>query len=232
MSGVSQSTLERWLERYTNFKIEFMNEDGTKTRRYLDIPYYQTIGSAYGGKNSPSEIEAYILSANENWDGDTLKSSSVLQDFVDDKDNLVETGIDCSGLVYYCVNEASYNDLVKKQFNNTSYGNGVSASSLSSSSNGTKITQAKDMVPGCTMRMDSGGHVAVIYEVVKDSSGTVTKIRYAHSNPSKGPHKAYIKIGDEDQDLDGSSQTWYDSAYSNSTAKGYYNYTILLKSLE
>jgi hypothetical protein len=82
------------------------------------------------------------------------------------------------------------------------------------------------------MRSDGGAHVLVIYDVVKNSSGVVTKIRYAHSNGSMGPHKGYVSIGDQNQDLDGSSQTWHDDAYTSSTAKSLYNYTILLDSLE
>ena len=52
-------------------------------------------------------------------------------------------------------------------------------------------------------------------------------ITYAHSNGSKGPHLGYINIGNENEDLNSSSQTWYDTAYTSSQAKSLYNYTVI-----
>lgn len=42
----------------------------------------------------------------------------------------------------------------------------------------------------------------VVHGVVKNSDGVVTKIKYTHSNGSKGSHASWIKIGDETKDLD------------------------------
>lgn len=111
------------------------------------------------------------------------------------------------------------------------YANGVLASSLSGTSNGTQKTRAQDMVVGCTMQTAGGAHVIVIYQVDKNSSGIVTKIHYAHSNSTKGPHTGYITIGDSTKDLKDANQTWYDIAYTDAVAKDYYNHTILLSSL-
>jgi len=73
--------------------------------------------------------------------------------------------------------------------------------------------------------------VLVVHGVVKNSDCVVTKIKYTHSNGSKGSHASSIKIGDETKDLDASVQTWSDSAYSDSQAKQLYNYTIKLNCL-
>jgi len=45
--------------------------------------------------------------------------------------------------------------------------------------------------------------------------------------PGAIPHKGYIDIGDENQDLDGSAQTWHDISYTDQKAKELYTYTIL-----
>jgi len=221
-----ESILLTNIEKYTDFKVDFYNENtGRRTVRGLSLPY------AWAGKNTPNGIENVITSEPTNWDGDDLKSSSVLQVFVDNNED--DTGIDCSGFAYYVLNETTDDDDVMEQFDNTSYEDGVNAMTLTDTSKGTVITKAKNIVPGCLIRTNNGGHVVVVYEVEKNAYGVVTKIWYAHSNSTYTPHKASITIGDEEQDLDGSSQTWSDPGFSNPNyLHSTYNHTILLDSVE
>lgn len=188
----------------------------------IQLPYKN------GKKNTPDAIKAKISA----WAGSSKKTASEIQKYVTDHPD--QTGVDCSGLVYYALNEAS-SGAVKTYFEGVfpndkplSYANGVLASHLSNEAYGTKITVANDIKPGCTIRSDGGKHVLVIHSVNRNSAGNVTSIVYAHSNSSKGPHHAYIDIGDPTKDLDDASQTWHDIAYTDAVAKGYYNYTVLL----
>lgn len=189
---------------YTNMVIEGIR---------IQLPYRM------GGKNVPSAIKSSLIASG--------KSGTALQEWA--TANSTKTGVDCSGLVYYTINEAS-GGAVRSYFENAlsignlSYAYGISAANLTSEKYGKKITKAKDMVPGCLMRSDGGGHVLVITGV----SGT--RIDYTHSNGSKGSHTGYITIGDPNSDL-AAAQTWYDSAYTDSKTKGLYNYTILLNCL-
>ena len=133
-------------------------------------------------------------------------------------------------MVYYVLNEAS-NGAVRPYFESVfpnengghlPYFWGISAASLTDTKHGVQITRAADMVPGCTMRSANGGHVLVITGV------SAKRIDYTHSNSSKGPHAAYISIGNPNVDLKDSAQTWHDTEYTDSRAKSLYNYTVLL----
>ncbi|PQQ68226.1 VWA domain-containing protein [Acetivibrio saccincola] len=200
--------LKRLVEEYTDFNI-----NGVKVK----LPYYQTVGTRYGGKSTPEQIRNFIL-------GKTTDPSK-FQSVADDPENRHKVGVDCSGLVAYVLNEAT-EGAIHKTHGQTGYANGISAAALTNTKLGQKITRAKDIVPGAIMNTDDGGHVIVIYEVVK-TNGKVTQIKYAHSNGKHGPHKGYIDIGDENQDLDGSAQTWHDISYTDQKAKELYTYTIL-----
>lgn len=193
--------------------------DGTK----IPFPYY------YGGKNTPSEIKSTIQA----WIGSSTKTATEVKTYVNG--NPSKTGIDCSGLVYYALNEATsgavrsfFEDKLKLP-GQLVYRHGITALNLTNSSYGTQITAAKDVKPGCIIRFDDGKHVIVIHSVNKNSAGVVTSIVYAHSNDDEGPHHATITIGDQSKDLNHSSQTWNDVAYSDSYAKSKYNYTLLLE---
>lgn len=197
---------------YTNFAIYG-----------IQIPYLN------GAKNTPAQI----LDAINAWRGTSQKTTAEIQTWVNN--NTSKTGVDCSGLAYYVLNEASGGE-VRTYFEgkfgrSLPYGYGILAANLTSTSYGEKKTKAKDMTPGCLMRSDGGGHVLVIHTVSKDSSGKVSRIYYTHSNSGYGPHSGIITIGDENQDLNGSAQTWSDAAYTNATAKNLYTYTILLECL-
>jgi hypothetical protein len=224
--GLFQSHLENLQANYTSFKVRTsILEDGIERVSYssiIQLPY------KLGAKNLPTTINSYLRSLCTYSNGSFNKTTAEIQQLANSAP--ASTGVDCSGLVYYVLNEASYG-AVNKQFN-VSYAYGVSASNLTSTVYGSTKTLAKTIVPGCTFRMDNGGHVAVVYKVEKNSSNVVTRIRYAHSNGSKGPHTAYINIGNENLDLKSSSQTWYDSAYSDATAKSLYNYAILLNCVQ
>lgn len=187
----------------------------------IKLPYY------LGGKKTPDQIRTAIT----NWGGSS-KTAAEIQTYV--TNNPSTTGIDCSGFAYYVLNEATSGD-VRTYFENKlnlagklSYAYGISASNLTSTAYGTKITAAKDIKPGCVINSDNGGHILVVHSVNKNSAGVVTSIVYAHSNPSYGPHHASINIGDQNKDLNDASQTWNDQAYTDATAKSLYTYTLLL----
>ncbi len=201
MSFVTE--LNKKCQEYTNMVI-----GGTR----IQLPY------AMGRKNLPSEIRSKLLA--------TGKSGTELQKWADSNPEAV--GVDCSGLVYYVLNEAA-NGAVRSQFekdlkeSNLSYSYGIQALHLTDTSHGKKITRAADMVPGCVMRSDGGGHVLVITGV------SSTRIDYTHSSGHYGPHAGYISIGNPNADLKDSAQVWHDEAYTDSKAKAYYEYTVLLE---
>lgn len=192
-------------QEYTNVVIE-----GT----IIQLPYHM------GGKNVPSAIKSSLIA--------TGKLGADLQMWA--TDNPAKTGVDCSGLVYYAINEAS-NGAVRNYFekaltmSNLSYEYGINAATLTNISYGKKITKAKDLTPGCLMRFANGTHVLIITGV------TETQINYTHSNGSKGPHTGHITIGDSNADLDAAAQTWHDIAYTDLQAKDYYDYAIQLDCL-
>lgn len=190
--------------------------DVTYQGQKIKIPYYKTpFGTKlYGGKKTPLEIKQYL---------DKQKPVGDLQKFINRKKRY--TGIDCSGLVAYVLNESSNGKLLEHW--NTTYAFGIPASKLTNISQGKLINKASDIVAGCTMRTAKGRHVIVIYDVIR-TNGIVTAIKYAHSNGSKAPHKGYVEIGDPTKDLGHQSQTWHDIAYTDKQAKKYYNHTILL----
>lgn len=188
----------------------------------IKLPYH------LGGKKTPDQIRTAIT----NWGGSS-KTATEIQTHVSNTPSTY--GIDCSGLVYYALNEAS-SGAVRTYFESKlsaseplTYAHGITARNLTDTAYGTKITAAKDVKPGCIMRTDDGGHVIVIHSVNRNSAGVVTSIVYAHSNSSKGPHHGFITVGDQTKDLNDSSQTWNDAAYTDATAKNLYNYTLLLE---
>lgn len=192
----------------------------------IKLPYY------LGGKKTPEQIKTAIT----NWGGFS-KTAAEIQTQV--SSNPSTYGIDCSGLVYYALNEAS-SGAVRTYFENKlnsagllTYAYGISARNLTNTAYGTKITAAKDIKPGCTIFMyddtKNSNHVIVIHSVNKNLSGVITSIVYAHSNGSEGPHHEFITIGDQTKDLNDSSQTWNDTAYTDAGAKNLYRHTLLLE---
>ena len=145
------SNLVQQCSKYTDFPIS-----GIK------LPYQ------LGAKNTPAQI----LKAINDWRGTASKTTAQIQTWVNS--NKGKTGIDCSGLVYYCLNEASGGS-VRTYFENQlglngslTYGYGISAANLTSTSFGAKKTKAKNITPGCTIRFDNGGRVLVVHGVVKN----------------------------------------------------------------
>ena len=216
-----QTLLTSKIREYTPFKLTY----NTITRE-LKVPYY------YGGKKTPEQIKTALLS-NPAVFASTggLKTAGEIQTIMNSDKS--KYGVDCSGFAYYVLNEAS-GGAVMAQFGAT-YANGVSAASLTSSNNGTVKTKAKDIVAGCTIGLT--GHVMVVSSVVKGSDGRVIQINYHHSETTSKPggqdcvNAGYITVGDENQDLNGSAQTWLDTYDYGSALKSIYVRTILLSSL-
>jgi len=199
--------------------MSFVTELNKKCQEYTDMVVNGTkiqVPYRWSKKNLPADIRR-VLSA-------TGKAGAELQQWADNHKD--DTGVDCSGLVYYALNEAS-NGAVRSYFENKiggslTYNWGISAEELTDTKYGAQITRAADIVPGCTMRSDNGKHVLVITGV------SAKRIDYTHSNSGKGPHAAYISIGNPNADLKDSAQTWHDSTYTDGEAKAFYNYTVLL----
>lgn len=223
------ATIRAYTDEYTNFQV---SKNGVT--RTLQIPYY------LGGKKTPAEIKNYILSNSKCFNGSALKTESEIEAIM--SQNLSNCGVDCSGLVYYALNEAS-NGAVRTYFERTyskysgllSYAYGLGTGYLTSKTDGTTITKAGSIVPGCTIRFKAAqgsttDHVLVVYGTY--NIGGQYTIRYAHSSGGTGPHNGYITIGNLDADLDDDSQTWYDSEYNDSNMKNRYDYTILLNCIK
>ena len=197
--------LKGHIEEYVDFKC-----DGVRVK----IPYH------YGGKNLPEQIRQNLRAG--------ATSSAQYQTYADNHTSL--TGVDCSGFVAYVLNETTGGAILANW--GKKYSDGISAAAQTATSQGTVISKAKDVAPGCTIRTADGGHILVVYKVVKVNN-VVTEIHYAHSNGDYGPHKAYIKIGNENKDLADTTQEWIDIldgkvVYTDAKAKNLYNYTLML----
>lgn len=211
--SLSYSRLKREVEKYTRF---------TCGSYQIDIPY------GFACKNTPELIYDFLQRKAGGSFGNVTERElqSIADKYGEDRVYGEGSGVDCSGFVYYCLNEASGGDL-KAAVGGYSYRHGVNAQSLTSSTyaSGRTFGRAQDVTLGATIYTYANQpHVLVVTDVIYNSSGLVTKIKYAHSNGSHGPHEAYIEIGNPFMDLDASEQKWVDVAYSDSSAKRYYRH--------
>lgn len=203
--------------------MNFATELITKCREYTNMVIGDTrvqIPYKMGGKHAPARIKSILV--------ETKLSGEALQRWA--SANPTKIGVDCSGLVYFALNEASEGK-VMEQFGGTSYAYGVNAASLTDTVNGIRFTKAADMLPGCTIRWANATHILVVTEVIVCSKNYVSQINYTHSSSGIGPHEGYIMIGDPEADLNVAAQIWYDAGYTDADCKRYYNHTILLNSL-
>lgn len=252
---MSFTNLLTFIEQYTNMRLSSDLQDGSHQYRYVNATYGKNSSGipTAGNKKLPQEISNYLLyNRPSNYGGPVIDStgnfkmsSSEIQTIMDSTAESNSCGVDCTGFAYYVLNEAS-SGKVRQRFEitqpgQTSYANGIYTMNFyeyntcktgNDGNYGTLIKTAKYVVPGAVMCTANGDHIIVIYNIVKDSYGKVTKIEYAHSNGSKGAHKGYIIINDENQNLGASCQQWVDIAYTDSQAKGYYNYTYMLNCLK
>lgn len=212
--------------------MSFYTDLVTKIKEYTKFTvngYSIKIPYCLGAKNTPDEILDFI-----NTKISSTSSQSFIQSQMDKYKGTTSspgsTSVDCSGFVYYVLNEAT-DGAVRDYFEekiggNLPYSTGIWSGNLTSTSYGDKIIHPKDLHAGCTIAWDA--HVLVVSGVTKNSSGTVTKVWYAHAT---GPvHSGYIKIGDEDGTLgdDQNSNIWVDDYYSNSTCQSRYMHCLLL----
>ncbi|MFZ2540071.1 MAG: NlpC/P60 family protein [Oscillospiraceae bacterium] len=189
----------------------------------IQLPY------SYAKKWTPAQIYTNIT----NLLGASAATSSIAVVQQTATTNPERCGLDCSGLTYYCLNEASNGTartFYEQKLNlsgTLSYAYGISAANMTKVTFGTKITKANDVKPGDLIRFNNGGHVGIIYETEKNENA-VTKVRYAHSNGSYGPHKAEITIGNVNNDIGGIGQIWNDPAYTQEYVHSIYEYVIRL----
>ena len=192
--------------------------DFTMSGQKIQLPY------RWAGKLTPAQIRTNLTALVNNNPDESPQTLAT--------GHIKECGVDCSGLVYYCLNEAA-NGTVRTFFEaklnlpgTLSYAYGISAAHMTNSAYGTVITCANDVKPGDVIRFDNGGHIGVIYEVEKAGS-TVCRILYAHSSGDKGPHKGIITVAAPDADINDARQTWkdWDELYAPHL-KSLYNYVL------
>ncbi|MBP3610124.1 MAG: hypothetical protein J6J42_07310 [Lachnospiraceae bacterium] len=214
--------------------MSFLTNLNVKCMEYTQFTYNgMSIKIPYRlkGKATPEEMREAISA----WAGTQSKTQAEVQEYVSANKKIF--GLDCSGFVYYVLNEAT-GGAVREYFEakkggTLSYAYGILASELSNIDYGTKITMAKDIKPGCTIQVKKGAHVMVVHSVNKNAEGVVTSIVYAHSDDVGASHHGYINIGDETKDLNHASQTWRDTAYTNPAyLQTVYTHTVLLKPVQ
>lgn len=212
--SISATTLRKEIEKFTDF---------TCGPYSIKIPYY------LGGKNTAEKIEENLVDLC----GGTVEgvNQSKMQQLANNNKSLC--GVDCSGFVFTVLDRASSGELKKVHTGGILNTNArtLTEHGKSTPSNGYLAKRAADIVPGTMICTDAGGHILIVYDVIKSAGGVVTEIRYAHSNGSMGPHKGYIKIGNQSNELDSSSQTWVDDAYTDSEAKRLYCHSYNIKFL-
>ena len=112
------------------------------------------------------------------------------------KNEDVELGIDCSGLVLRVIDKATNgkaSDYYRKNIETLNkvkdvVNYGVTAANLTSSKYSTKTSQLSEVKPGDYIRFSDGKHIGIIYKVEGDT------IYYAHSSNKKGPHLGTITV--------------------------------------
>lgn len=202
--GYKDETLLQEIKKWTNYKYNNVK---------VKIPYYQTEGDIYGGKNSLDKITNYISTY---FRGDD-SSASQLQTFINN--NKPKCGIDCSGFVYHVLNKVTNGQFsadMGKTVDNTNV-----AHILSKSYTISDMTEVrpKDLIFFYDSS-DNSRHIAVIYEVqyrknIDTNQYVPFTILYAHSSygGETGPHFGQLSLTDPN-DLGNCS--WYDSTESYS----------------
>ena len=209
VESVDQERLKELCLEYTDFYME--NEK-------IQLPY------RWAGKLTPSKIRENLTVLAQKNPGQSLQALAAAHP--------VECGVDCSGLVYFCLNEAA-GGKVRTYFEDKlglpgvlSYAYGISAANMTNSAYGTVLNRAQDVRPGDVIRFDDGGHIGVIYEV-ETADGIVEKIYYAHSSGDKGPHRGVITVVVPEANLNDPRQSWEDwDAFYAPVIKSLYNYTL------
>ena len=221
-SQINWNAFHQALEAYCNFR-----ENNEQVR--LQIPYY------LGGKHTPQELVNLLKNSYLGGRDPINCSPSEVQSALAAS---ASNGIDCSCLTYYVLNEACggimqsyFADVLGYSPASLAYGSGISSENQTSLQYSTQITMAKDMRPSDFICFAGGSHILIITHVERDAGGEVAKIRYAHSSGGYGPHYAEILIGDQNKDLDAAEQSWNDIVYTDSIAKGFYEYTSRLNFL-
>ena len=181
--------LEKFLNQFFNFKV---------FEKKVVIPYWMNkldkeIYGPYGGKGTPQEIlKATIEAARQESINLHDLSSGEIYAFM--KKNRI--GIDCSGFAYQILNFWDHQkggDGIENSVIGAS-GMGIrktDANALTNNINTLPVTDYSQIKTGDLLRLDNGGHVAVIVRYSED------KIVYAHISAKtkiEGPHLEEIRI--------------------------------------
>lgn len=197
-----ESTLVKFLKKFFNFKVFGKN---------VTIPYWinkldKEIYGPYGGKGTPEEILEATRKAAEAAKINLHKASlEEIHAFM--KQNSI--GLDCSGFAYQILDFLDHQkggDGLENSVIGVGGGMGIRKTNADSLTNNTNTLPVEDYLQvkaGDLLRLDGGGHVAVIVKSQKK------EIVYAHISAKtkiEGIHLGKIEIIDQKRGLE--DQIW------------------------
>lgn len=196
-----EQALAKFLDQFFNFKVF-----GKK----VTIPYWSNkldkkIYGPYGGKGTPKEILEATIEASKK-ENVNLKRMTSGQIYAFMKKNRI--GLDCSGFAYQIF------DFLDHQkggdgIENSAVGVGgtgirkTDADSLTNNINTLPVATYSQIKTGDLLRLDGGGHVAVI---VKNSPSEIVYAHISGKTKIEGPHLGKIKIIEKKKGLE--EQVW------------------------
>ncbi len=229
------------LQKKLNDYMHFMIDD-----KEVPIPYILEPSrwqfSKTSGKGSPEMIykEVFAVITNRNLRVTDLTSGEIYKIMKEER-----IGIDCSGFVYHLLDayllaekRKSLSDilfrylgiigLIEKHILRFQRFRRISAATLTSTLNCQKIESLNNIHIGDLIRMSvnkNADHVLIITNLIKDQSGSITKIEYAQSSgqntQNRGPHIGEIEVIDPNQTL--KEQNWMEVDLKGNSYKSYYH---------
>jgi len=196
-----ESKLTKFLEQFFNFKVY-----GKK----VIIPYWMNklvkeIYGPYGGKGIPQEILKATIEAAKS-EKINLRNLSSKEIYAFMKKNRI--GLDCSGFAYQILNFLDHQkggDGIENSVVGVD-GAGIrktDADALTNNINTLSVATYSQIKTGDLLRLDGGGHVAVI---VKNSENEIVYAHISGKTKIEGPHLGKIKIVQKKKGLE--EQTW------------------------